>query len=156
MTLPGFGAEASAYVTNNAYRQTAGAGHAANGALEVVPQDCGFVEGLVCAPVIAGGIAICTASCLASAELGGIPCYLCWAAFAGSLYGFCRDCIPAWIRAIIDGVEGGGGGGGGGGGVPLCCPPGKSCRCGGRCVTQADGSIRCVGGLCLSPHQVCP
>ena len=154
MRTPGFGAEASAYVTTKAYRQAAGAGHAAKGAVDVVPQDCGLVEGIACGVVIAGGVVVCTASCLASAELGGIPCYLCWAGYLGGLYGFCRDCIPSWILAIINGVEGGGGSSGGG--SPSCCPPGRSCRCGGRCVKQTDGSIRCVGGVCLGPHQSCP
>ena len=48
-----------------------------------------------------------------------------------------------------------GGGGGGGGGIPRCCPPGRECRCGGRCVTQTDGSVSCVHGECLTPTESC-
>ncbi len=48
-----------------------------------------------------------------------------------------------------------GGGGGGGGAIPRCCPIGRECRCGGRCVTQPDGSVSCVGGECLAPNQSC-
>jgi hypothetical protein len=46
-------------------------------------------------------------------------------------------------------------GGGGGGGIPRCCPIGRECKCGGRCVTQTDGSVSCVGGECLTPGQSC-
>jgi hypothetical protein len=46
---------------------------------------------------------------------------------------------------------------GSGGGIPIprCCPLGTECRCGGRCVTQADGSVECVHGECLTPTERC-
>jgi hypothetical protein len=146
MNIPGYTAEASVYKTNNHYRLTAGGSFPSDGNTTVTPQDCSwFFELPICAGVIAGGVAVCTASCLAGAAagpLGGIPCALCWTTFLGASYGFCRDCIPEWMRALIDAVSGDGGGGGG-----VVCGSNQKC-----CETDAQG--RCT--LCSPPHGQCP
>jgi class 3 adenylate cyclase len=76
--------------------------------------------------------------------------------FPAGLFAFCRDCLPEWLRDLINAIEGGNGGGGGGGGGAMCCPVGKTCKCGGVCVRHPDGTMSCVGGSCLKPNQVCP
>jgi hypothetical protein len=148
MNMPRFTAETSLYKTHNHYR-SAGGSLPSNGNTTVIPQACRWwAEGPVCAGVIAGGSVVCTASCLAAAEagpLGGYPCYLCWAGALGATYGFCRDCIPGWIRAIIDAFDSSSGG------VELpCCPPGTVCKCGGHCYLG-----QCTGP-CLPPGAACP
>jgi hypothetical protein len=153
MNMPRLSAEASLYQSGNHYRSARGTSYAGSGAPAVTPQDCGFTQGIACGTLIAGGVVVCTASCLASPSLGGLPCYACWTAYLGGLYGFCRDCIPAWMRTVLDVFEGNGGDSGGG--VPQCCPPGRTCRCGGRCVTNPNGTVSCVGGECLTPNQQC-
>jgi hypothetical protein len=135
MKYPGFGADASVYRTAHVYRGgpyvTA---HMNRGAL-VTPQDS-------CTDSCWENYAICTGLCalgsLISFGAGSAPCF-----------------FGCWVRQLqcLSNCEGTGGGGGG---ESMCCPIGKSCRCGGKCVTQADGSIRCVDGLCLRPHQECP
>jgi hypothetical protein len=158
MNIPEFNAEASLYHTNNHYR-LAGGSFLSNGNTTVTPQACHwYFEAPICAGVIAGGTAVCLASCLAGAEagpLGGIPCALCWTGFLGASYGFCRDCIPEWMRALIDAVSGGSGGDGGGGGFSGCCEPGKTCECGGTCK-MVNGKLKCVDGICLTKLQKCP
>lgn len=157
MPMPGFTADTSVYKTNNHYRFGAGASLASDGSVNVVPQGCGWIEGITCGVIIGGGVVVCTASCLASAELGGFPCYACWAAYLGGLYGYCRDCIPSWMKALIDefesgGGSGGSGGGGGGGGTShRCCPPGK--RCCGTCQKVPGGTM--CDDVCVGPHQLC-
>jgi hypothetical protein len=79
----------------------------------VVSQDCGLVQGILCGVEVGATAAACTAICLG---YGPGPCVVCVAAALGSAYEFCIDCLPAWIRAIMDLFESGGGGGGGGGG----------------------------------------
>ncbi len=123
MSMPGFAAEASVYKTNNHYRLTTGGSFRSDGNTNVVPQGCGWVKGSLCGVVIVGGAAACTVACLAPGGQAG--CYFCWVGFLGASFAFCKDCIPDWMRAIIDAFEGGGGGdgggGGGGGGVPKKC-----------------------------------
>jgi hypothetical protein len=154
MSMPGFSAESSLYQSNNQYRTT-GPKCASDVSSDIVPQGCGWVVGIICGGVIAGGAIFCTGVCIAGGpESGGLPCWLCWTGYLGGLYGFCRDCLPEWVKELIGSFEGGGGSGGGG--EPMCCPYGRSCRCGGKCVSQADGSIRCVDGICLKPGQACP
>jgi hypothetical protein len=160
MNLPSFTAEASLYKTANRYRGSAGS-FASDGNV-VAAQDCGFTTGLVCGTFITGGVVVCTASCLASPALGGIPCLVCWTGFLGGLYGFCRDCIPAWMRALLDLAESGGGsnggggsGGGGGGGVPKgqCgCPAGQ--RCCGNCIKVPGQGLQCDGD-CTPKAMAC-
>lgn len=154
MRLPGYTADAAVYRTNNHYRLAGSL--SGDGPASVVPQGCGWVEGIVCGAVIGIGTVICTASCLASPALGGFPCWACWAAFLGGSSAACWDCIPAWMQAIINefGSGGGSGSGGGGGGIgpPPCCPQGRSCRCGGKCIPGRG----CVGGMCLGPKEECP
>lgn len=163
MNMPGFTGESTFYRTKNQYRATASGIFLDDSNATVTPQGCGWAKGITCGAVIAGGVVVCTASCLAGPATGGIPCYLCWSGYLGALYGFCRDCIPGWMRDLIDLAEGGGGGGsggGGGGGDPLshlrCCGLNKLCKCGGRCVTNSDGTRSCVGGRCLNILQQCP
>lgn len=113
MNMPAFTAEASLYQTINHYQSAAGGSYLLNGnPTSVTPQACGWIKGGVCGTFIAGGTVLCVSACLA----GPAACALCWAGFLGGLYGFCRDCIPGWMRALIDAFESGGGGSGGGGG----------------------------------------
>lgn len=121
MTVPAFTADASLYRTSNHYRLGSSGSFPGDGNTTVFPQGCGRIEGIECGFVIAGGIVVCTASCLASPALGGFPCWACWTGYLGALYGFCKDCIPSWMKALIDEFESGhsGGGGGGLGGVPV-------------------------------------
>lgn len=153
MNMPRFTAEASLYQTNNHYRSTAGRSFLSDGNTTVTPQDCGWLKGGACGIVIGGGVTVCTASCLASPALGGLPCWVCWTGFLGLSYGFCRDCIPGWMRHLLDLVEGGGGGGGGGGG-PCGCPRGTT-KCCGTC-TIIPGRGRFCDGDCIGPGQQCP
>jgi hypothetical protein len=162
MNIPGFTAEISLYRTNNRYRFF-GEGFQSDGDAAVTPQDCGIVKGGVCGTFIAAGLAVCTTACVVGAPTG-IPCWVCWTGFLGGLYGFCRDCIPEWIRDILDAVEGGGGGGGGGGtgggGGGGGGTPGRSCgcpsgtRCCGPCVKVPGQGLACEGG-CLEPGESC-
>ena len=152
MSMPGFTAEASLYRTTNHYVASAAGGSAGVGA-ELVPQDCGLFKEIFCSVAVAACVAACGALCL---DGGPAACAGCATIAMGGLFVTCKDCLPGFIQALINIFEGGGGGGGGGGGPPQCCPPGRTCSCGGRCVRQTDGSIRCVGGLCLAPHQACP
>jgi len=146
MNLPGFIAEASVYDTANYYR---GGPAAAGDAEDVIPQGCGFVEGIVCALVIPATVLFCTGTCV---ESGGLACAACVTTAMGALYSACKDCLPAWIQAILGGNGGSGGGGGGGN---LCCRIGTQCKCGGTCQ-MVNGHMRCVGGVCLEPNQHCP
>jgi hypothetical protein len=158
MNLPGFTAEASLYKTNNRYRSSAG-GFSADGNA-VAPQDCGFTKGLFCGTFIAGGTVVCTASCLASPALGGIPCWVCWTGFLGGLYGFCRDCIPGWMKALIDLAEGAPTAppATGGGGLPpptkgpCGCPLGS--RCCGKCIKIPGQGLQCDGD-CVPKAMAC-
>src|SRR4051794_32606477 len=101
MNIPGFTAEASAYKTHNAYRLAAGGNSPNPAKATVTPQDCGVVKTIGCSALIAGGVSVCTASCLAGAQagaLGGIPCAGCWAGFGITVGSACYDCIPGWMR----------------------------------------------------------
>src|SRR5262245_13902131 len=113
MNMPGFSGEASVYRTGHHYRAAVSGIVPAQFGAAVTPQACGWIKGGVCGVAIAGGTVLCTAACLT----GPAQCVGCWTgALAIVGYGFCRDCIPAWMRAVIDAVGGGGGGSGGGGG----------------------------------------
>ena len=144
--MPSFTAESTLYSSPNKYQSYRGFN--ADTGTWVQPQDCGWVKGLVCGGGVAGAIAVCAEACVVT---GGLACYGCITTALVALgIGGCADCIPTEYR------PGDGGGGGGGGGVPLCCPPGRTCRCGGRCVTNPNGTKSCVGGQCLTPNQKCP
>jgi hypothetical protein len=155
MNMPGFAAEASLYHTNNHYRLAAGGPFlSGNGITTVIPQGCGWGKTILCGAGVAFGGAVCVGICL-DPLLGPAPCYVCWAtALPGSLLAFCKDCIPGWMRAIIDAFESGGGDGGGG--ADLCCPVNQTCKCGGKCVRDPNGRLSCVGGVCLHHLQECP
>jgi hypothetical protein len=155
MTMPMFNADASLYPARNVYRSTAAANSPRDEGLTVIPQSCGLFKGIFCGTVITAGSAACAALCI---EGGPVPCAACWTTALGAIYQTCHDCIPGWMRALVDAAGGGGSGGsgGGGGGIRRCCPAGRECRCGGQCVTRIDGSVSCVGGLCLTPGQSCP
>ena len=149
MTIPGFNAEASLYKTSNRYRLAANGSVPTGGNTVVIPQDCGVVKGITCVAGITLGVGLCTGICLEPPPANPLACYICWAAaFPGSLLAFCKDCIPEWMRDLINLFESCGGGGGG---DPSCCPPGKTCRCGGRCLSGL-----CLGGTCLDPGEGCP
>jgi hypothetical protein len=156
MPLPGFTAEAGVYKTNNHYRLVAGGSFLSDGNTTVVPQGCGWGEGILCGALIVTGAAACTAFCFS----GPAPCAACWLAYLGGLYQFCKDCIPAWMQDLINelgsgggtGGSGGTGGNGGGTGGGGCCPAGK--RCCGSCV-KVSGRLSC-DDFCVGPHQSCP
>ena len=143
MNMPGMAAEASVYKTTNHY--TSGRDFSNNLYTTVTPQDCGVIDTIVCGGAIVVGSTLCAGICL-DPRAGPRGCVACWTA-ALDIVGFvtCRDCIPAWMRAIIDAFDGGPGG------QPSCCPPGTTCSCGGHCV----GNLLCTG-TCLSPGQACP
>jgi hypothetical protein len=159
MSMPGFAAEASLYKTNNHYRFSPSGGFQADGNAMVTPQGCGWIKGSICGGIIVGGIAVCTASCVAGVASGGISCGICWVGYLGALYGFCKDCIPEWMKALIDAVsdDGGGssGGSGGSGGStsgPCHCPVGT--RCCGTCVKVSGRAPYCDGD-CVARHKPC-
>ena len=155
MNLPNFNADASLYRSTNIYFSSLSASLPGNVSPTITPQSCGVLSGTLCAAAVGTVGVVCAASCLAGAAagpLGGIPCYGCVVGVLGAAYGFCKDCLPGWIRAIIGNN---GGGSTGGGGVPPCCPLGTTCKCGGTCQT-VNGKLQCVGGTCLGPKQSCP
>ena len=157
MNLPNFNADASLYRSTTPYVSNYGGTFIGKTAATVTPQGCGLLSGILCGAAVGTVGVVCAASCLAGAAAGpggGIPCYACVVGLLGATYGFCKDCLPAWIRAVIGGIDGGGGSSGGGG-VPTCCPQGTTCGCGGKCQT-VNGRLQCVGGTCLGPKQSCP
>lgn len=129
MTMPMFNADASLYRAQNHYRSTAAANHPGDEGLTVIPQSCGWFKGAFCGTVIGLGAVACTALCY----YGPGPCLACWTAELGGVYQTCHDCIPAWMRALVDAASGDGGGGGvgGGGGSDgrVCCEMDESGRC---------------------------
>jgi hypothetical protein len=146
MNMPGFTAESSLYRTNNHYL-TAGGSFSSDGHVTLAPQACGWIKGITCGVAIGGGVTLCTAACLGG---GPAACYACWAgALAIVGFGFCRDCIPKWMRDLVDAFESGGGGdgggsggggGGGGGGVPRrCCERNEF----GRCILWVPRDAEC-------------
>lgn len=146
-TLPGFTAEASAYQTSYQYRLAAGRGSLGDGNMIVVPQSCGIFQGVFCGTVIVAGSAACTAFCLS----GPAPCAGCWVTALGAFYSACKDCIPGWMRALIDQFEHGTGtGGGGGAGSTGCCPRGMKC-----CGSCNNPSKKC-DDVCVLRSQSCP
>jgi hypothetical protein len=154
MNIPRFTAEASLYRTSNQYNSSAGGSFLSTGNTTITPQGCGWIKGGICGFFIAGGAVVCTASCLASPALGGLPCYLCWAGWLGGSYGYCKDCIPGWMRALIDLFESGGGGGGvggGGGGQPN--PPPIGCGFNEKCCAH-DEEGNCIE--CWPKTAPCP
>jgi hypothetical protein len=134
MTLPRFTAETSLYKTRSSYRGRCSALSLGRPGGRMVPQlvsceDNCKVQGLACLGAAVVGcppwaVPICVA--------------LCAGAFAS-----CVDSCPS---------SGDGGNGGGPPPPPPCCPLGRSCRCGGRCVPGKG----CVGGVCLGPREQCP
>ena len=150
MKMPAFTAEASLFRTNNHYRFANGGSLLADGNATVTPQGCGLFKGIFCGTAIAAGTIACTGLCF----YGPAPCAACWTTFLGVAYSACKDCIPDWMRALIDIFEGSGdgaGGGGGGGGSstppPALCDRGEKC-----CELDDDGSC----ALCVPLHAHCP
>jgi hypothetical protein len=135
MNMPGFAAEASLYKTSVRYAGNHYFGHHSKDYTAVSPQACDPLsfKWFVCSAALAP-----CAAC--GAFVPSTPLVLaCIAACLGATYLYCRDCID-----IID-VPGNGGG------DPSCCPPGQTCRCGGRCLSGL-----CLGGTCLGPGDSCP
>jgi hypothetical protein len=150
MQLPNFTAEASIYQTKSHYRHIAGGSHLVYGNGNIFPQDCGFFTGTFwfCLATVASTTAACALLCL---DGGPQACGVCVTAALGADYGECKDCLPGWIRALLDIFEGGGGGGGGGGPPPDCtatgCGPGAMCcECVGPpiCTTPAHCKFLCT------------
>jgi hypothetical protein len=147
MSIPNFTAEESLYVTKNHYRMADGRGFSTGGTVDVIPQDCGWVRGILCGGLVATAVLVCGASCAAGAAagpLGGIPCWECLTVFGLVTGAYCFECLPGWIQDVINGIEsigGGGGGGGGGSGINRAncgCPSGKKCC--GTCTTVTVGN----------------
>jgi hypothetical protein len=128
---PGFSADASVYKTTNVYR-----GVACTNKVALVSPQSSCTDSCWESYALCDGL--CTVGAILSFGAGTGPCF----------YG-------CWVRQVqcLANCEGTTGGGGG---SSMCCPVGKNCRCGGKCVKQADGSIHCVDGLCLTPNQECP
>lgn len=153
MSIPGFAAEASLYQSRRHYRQSATPSYAGQDAT-VAPQGCDFFHEIFCPVVVAVAAAACYAICHDTPPL----CKPCLVAALGVDIGGCIDCLPEWVRDIINGVGNGGGGAGGVGGQ-RCCPIGTKCSCGGKCMkVYGDGGVRveCVDGVCLRPNEKCP
>jgi hypothetical protein len=156
MDIPGFAAERSLYQTKNHYWLAADGGSRISGNETVTPQGCGFVEGLVCGALIPIATTFCVGTCV---ESGGLACAACFSVALGAAYSACKDCLPAWIRAIIDSGSGDGGGGGGGGGGtttthgPCGCP--LRTRCCGKCVKMPGRAPFC-DDECVATHLQCP
>jgi hypothetical protein len=101
MNMPSFTADASLYQARNHYRSTAAGRFLDDGRATVTPQACGLAKGIICGTFIGAGAAACAAFCFS----GPVPCAGCWAFYLGGLYQFCHDCIPEWMRDLIDAVE---------------------------------------------------
>jgi hypothetical protein len=130
MAVPGYAADASLYRTSGYYRG-ASSGPAGDVGLTVVTQQVD-----------------CDALCAIKWQACNIGC-----AISGGIFlPFClAGCLVSFTSCLNDCPNGGGGGG-----APRCCPVGRTCRCGGRCVTNPNGTISCVDGVCLTPNQECP
>jgi hypothetical protein len=145
VNMPRLTAGVSLYRSTNQYRG-ATQGHLRDGVSPgVSPQGCGFVKGAVCAGFIAGGSGLCTITCLTGEPL---LCGGCWVTALGAVYSSCKECIPAWMRALVDAFESGGssGGSGGGGGGPVrdpkrCCERNEF----GRCILSVPRNEPCPG-----------
>lgn len=139
MNMPRFTAEASLYQTNNHYRFAASGSFLSDGNTTVTLQGCGWVKGAVCGGFITAGTGLCTLTCLTG---GPALCAGCWAVALGAVYSSCKDCIPGWMKALIDAFDSGGGGGGGG----------VLCSRGGACGEVGDkpccSGYYCAGGRC--------
>jgi len=119
MNMPGFTAETSLYQTSNHYRSDGGS-FLSNVNTTVTPQACGIfsTKFWTCALIIGNGITVCSGACAA----GPLVCAGCWAVvFGGTLAVDCYECIPGWMRDVIEG------GGGDGGSPPRCGRTGSPC-----------------------------
>jgi hypothetical protein len=148
MIMPGFAAESSLYKTATFYR---GFGQVAGGyaAASVVPQDS-------CSDTCAQNATICVTACTVAATLASIFTFGILTGPAAAAYSVCLATCAANALACSLRCPSSGGSGGNGNPEPSCCPPGKVCSCGGRCVLHPNGSISCVGGLCLGKNERCP
>ena len=151
MGLPSFTGEASLYKTGQFYRGYSGAagGDAARGV--VLSAVCGTDCFALCGLVAGGATAGCIVSLLA-ALAAPPPVDL---VLAGVAFGVC-EALGVGVSAIACALNCPScPDGGGGGAPPECCPFGRTCRCGGKCV-NVNGQLRCVDGVCLGPNQRCP
>lgn len=167
MTLPGYTADASVYRTINLYRSTVGGSFAGDGSAAVAPQSCEWYDPKSWACGVA--IAAATVGCGASCEVVGPACYICWVGLiAGALAG-CEDCLPTWVKGLIDQYGAGNGSSGGGDEPqPVQCQPGqkycskqricvsKGALCPGQCFRNencAKGEL-CFDGTCMNKELV--
>jgi hypothetical protein len=158
MKMPGFTGEVSLYRTNNHYRSGAGS-VVLSGNANLIPQGCGVWQTVKCLGFTGAALAGCGLLCVGSPP---VVCYGCLIGVGGlASYIDCKDCLPGWLRAILDlfesgGGNGGTGGGGGGGGGPKkgpCgCPLGTKC-CGG--CTKIPGQGLVCNGDCVAPNESC-
>jgi hypothetical protein len=139
MNMPGYTAEESLYQTNNHYRLGAGCSYSSNESAAVTPQGCGLIKGAVCGGFIAGGTGLCTLTCLTGDP---VLCAGCWVTALGAVYSSCKDCIPGWMRALINAFESSGGGGGGPVRNPRrCCERSEF----GKCLFSVPAKEACPG-----------
>ncbi len=130
MNIPGFAAEASLYKTGQSYRGSKG------------------VSGVGTASPIVAAQTSCIDSCW---QQYGLCAGLCLLTFNPGAIAACE--FGCWVKNLF--CQANCPVGGGGGGTPECCPFGRTCRCGGKCVT-VNGRLSCVDGVCLGPHEQCP
>jgi len=151
MNMPGYTADASVYQTTNPYRSTGGTS-LTDGSTIVAPQGCGLGRGALCGGGIALGSALCVGFCL-DPLLGPGACYACWAsALPGALLAFCKDCIPAAVRSVINAFESSGASSGGvGAGSTGCCPRG-----GMKCCGSCNNPSKKCDDVCVLRGQPCP
>jgi len=162
MSMPSFTAEKSLYVAKNHYRVADSRGFWSDVRVEVIPQDCSWLNEIECGIVVGGALVVCGASCAAGAlsgGLGGIPCVYCLAAAGAGVGATCFECLPGWIQAVVNEVESivngvgtgdGGGGGGGGSGPkgPCNCPVGTKCCGTCRTITVGTKPVRVCTHCC--------
>src|SRR5690349_15946600 len=167
MNMPSFTAEASLYRTSNRYLSAVGGSFPSGGYTVVNLQGCGVWDTIKCGVFVAAGITGCSLLCVGAIAAGPAAiaaCVGCWAAvFPADLFISCRDCIPGWVRDIINifesggggGGSGGGGGGGTGGGGGQCGCPRSRPKCCGGCVKEPGMPLFC-DGECVPRTAQCP
>jgi hypothetical protein len=162
MSMPSFTAERALYQTANHYRSVTGRNFASDGTT-VNLQGCDIWDKIECGAFVLGAGLVCGAFCAA----GPVACAACVAPIlGGDLCVPCYDCLPGFIRDLIDQISGGhcgpgrhggggngGGGGGGGTGGPCGCPRGTKC-CGG--CTKVPGQGLVCNDACVGPKEQCP
>lgn len=143
MTVPGFTADASAYRTINHYRSTAGGSFGGDGSAAVLPQKCPWYsfKGIACEASIYSATGACAGAC----EVIGPACASCWLLALGGVYALCKECVPEWVKAVIQQFQQDGGGDS----APPVLQPCPSGQC---CAWDSNGNCTICRGL----GQPCP